>query len=832
MMGSERWQHIGTVFAAARERTDDERAAFLDGACAGDPGMRREIESLLAYDDKARDFMEVHALDLVGSEAQGALIGPYRLLEQIGEGGFGVVFLAEQLEPVHRTVALKVLKPGLYTREVAARFEAERQALALLDHPNIAKIFDGGATASGRPWFVMELFRGVPITQFCDQHRLSPKQRLELFVIICQAVQHAHQKGIIHRDLKPSNVLVMMDGAAPAAKVIDFGVAKALGHKLTDKTLDTGCAQIVGTPLYMSPEQAGAGALDIDTRSDVYSLGVLLYELLTGSTPFDSKRLRQTPLDEIRRIIREEEPPKPSTKLLESKESLVSISAQRRTEPGKLTKLVRGELDWIVMKCLEKDRNRRYGTASALSEDVRHYLNEEPVLACPPSASYRFRKFARRHKTALLAAGLVTASLLVGTTVATWQAVRATRARTAALAEKQRADEEAAAATSATNSLQQILSLIQPTAAKGLDYYKVRLLLDGYESDLEKQLPVRPEAEATVQHAIGRAFASVGEPAKAREHLARALKLRRGIFGDQHEKYADYLVDYATPDTSDLARRPDPAQEADLRRALAIYRARGVGGRPVIHALYVLQWLLTEEANKDAPAKWHEVEIAEEEGLAETVKSPGVEFPETVNFLRGLAEARINQSQSAEGEKIARESLALSLRLLPSGHYDIGWAYYVLAIALRDQRKFKEALQADQQAVAILQKALPPGRGVALALAAVIRTLSAAADSQSLPQVLPSLTEAAQLQSVFLDVLKTTKPTTMDYADPAAVAALGLARFSDFYRRLSDELASSGRMQEAEKWRQKAAGAAAILRTQLAGNVGLLSYIDRSRRGF
>jgi eukaryotic-like serine/threonine-protein kinase len=818
------------LFAAVLERTDDKRAAFLTEACAGDADLRREIESLLAYDDKVGDFMEMPAIDLVGSEAPGALIGRYRLLEQIGEGGFGAVFLAEQLEPIRRKVALKILKPGLYTREAAARFDAERQALALLDHPNIAKIFDGGATASGRPWFVMDLFRGMPITQFCDQHCLPSKQRLEVFVSVCLAVQHAHQKGIIHRDLKPSNVLVMMDGSAPAAKVIDFGVAKALEQELTDKTLDTGFAQMVGTPLYMSPEQAGAGALDIDTRSDVYSLGVLLYELLTGSTPFDSKRLRQMAFDKVRRIICEEEPPRPSTRLSELKESLASISAQRQTEPEKLMNLVRGDLDWIVMKCLEKDRNRRYEAASALAEDIRHYLNDEPVLACPPSASYRFRKFSRRNKTALVTAVLVTASLLLGTTVATWQAVRATHARTAAITEKQRADEEAAAAISTTASLQRILSLMEPGAAKGLDYYKVGQLLDGYENDLEKEMPVRPESEATVQHAIGRAFASVGEPAKARKHLARALELRRGIFGDHHEKYADYLVDYASPDTSDLAWRPDPAQEVELRRALTIYRARGVGGRPVLYALRVLQWLLIEEANQSAPEKWRDVESIAKEAIAETRKLPGVEFPETALILGGLAAAKINQSQYADGERIARESIALRLRLFPSEHYEIGWGYYILANTLRSQQKFKEALEADMQALAILRKALPPGRGVAQALTAVIRTLSAAADSQALTHVFPSAAELAQLQSVFLDVLKTTKPTTIDNADPAAQAALGLARFTDFYLRLCHELASSGRMQEAEQSRQKSNAASASLKAQLAGNPELFLYAEKGTR--
>jgi serine/threonine protein kinase len=401
-------------FAALEKGSPEERATYLDRACAGDPDLRGRVEKMLTAQAQAGSFLEQPARSPVMTvdeasvrNGPGTVIGPYKLLEQIGEGGFGVVFLAEQTEPVRRKVALKILKPGMDTRQVVARFEAERQALAIMDHPHIAKVLDGGATSSGRPYFVMELVKGVPITEFCDQNHLTPPQRLQLFISVCQAVQHAHQKGIIHRDLKPSNVLVSRHDTTPIVKVIDFGVAKALGHNLTDKTLFTGIAQMVGTPLYMSPEQAGMSDLDVDTRSDIYSLGVLLYELLTGTTPFTKERFQEAAYDEIRRIIREEEPPKPSTRLSESKDSLPSISAQRQTEPAKLTKLVRGELDWIVMKALEKDRNRRYESASAFAADVQRYLADEPVLACPPSAVYRLRKFARRNRAGLVLAGLI-----------------------------------------------------------------------------------------------------------------------------------------------------------------------------------------------------------------------------------------------------------------------------------------------------------------------------------------------------------------------------------------------------------------------------------------
>jgi len=423
-----------SIFHAARDIPDDDsRREYLREACGGDPGRIALLEALLAAADTPDSLLDCpggseSTLDQPVGARPGDVIGRYKLLEEIGEGGFGVVFLAEQSAPVRRKVALKVLKAGMDTRHVVARFEAERQALALMDHPNIAKVFDGGVTPAGRPYFVMELVKGVPITDFCDKNHLSPRQRLELFLSVCQAVQHAHQKGIIHRDLKPSNILVVMHDVTPVVKVIDFGVAKALGQELTEKTLFTGFAQMVGTPLYMSPEQAGQSGLDVDTRSDIYSLGVLLYELLTGTTPFIKERFKQAGYDEIRRIIREEEPPKPSTRLSQSTESLAEVSAQRQTEPAKLSKLVRGELDWIVMKALEKDRNRRYETAAGLAADVRRYLADEPVQACPPSAGYRLRKFVRRNRGPVLAVSLLILALVGGVVGTTWGMVRATDA--------------------------------------------------------------------------------------------------------------------------------------------------------------------------------------------------------------------------------------------------------------------------------------------------------------------------------------------------------------------------------------------------------------------
>ena len=397
-----------------------QRQEYLDGACAGDAALRAEVEALLEASARAGSFLaSPGAPALVATveespvaERPGTVVGPYKLLERIGEGGFGVVFMAEQQQPLRRKVALKVLKPGMDTRQVVARFEAERQALALMEHPNIAHVFDGGETSSGRPFFVMELVRGVPITSFCDQNHLSVRKRLGLFVDVCQAVQHAHQKGIIHRDIKPTNVLVTLHDDRAVVKVIDFGVAKATGQQLTEKTLFTNFAQMIGTPLYMSPEQAQMSGLDVDTRTDIYALGVLLYELLTGTTPFDGERLRTVGYDEMRRIIREEEPARPSTRMSTLGQAANTASANRQSDPKRLRQLLCGELDWIVMKALEKDRNRRYETASAFAADVQRYLNDEPVQACPPSAGYRLGKFLRRNKGPALAAALVVLALV------------------------------------------------------------------------------------------------------------------------------------------------------------------------------------------------------------------------------------------------------------------------------------------------------------------------------------------------------------------------------------------------------------------------------------
>ncbi|MGA2256594.1 MAG: serine/threonine-protein kinase, partial [Thermoguttaceae bacterium] len=519
-------------FLAAAELPVAERAAYLTTHCGGDAELQAAVQRLLAAHDQPADVLDRPAPGMPTAEfapiteRPGTMIGPYKLMEQIGEGGFGLVFVAEQTEPVRRKVALKVIKPGMDSKQVIARFEAERQALAMMDHPNIARVLDAGTTDTGRPYFVMELVRGISITNYCDQNQLTPRERLELFVNVCQAIQHAHQKGIIHRDIKPSNVLVTSHDGKPVAKVIDFGVAKAIHQHLTERTIYTNFAQIVGTPLYMSPEQAEMSTLDIDTRSDVYSLGVLLYELLTGSTPLEKQRFAQAAYDEIRRLIREEEPPRPSERLSTSG-ALPSLAASRKTEPARLSKLMRGELDWIVMKSLEKDRTRRYETANGLARDVERYLADEPVEACPPSATYRLKKILRRNKGPVLATALVLLALLAGMAGTTWGLIEARRQRDRAEAARQseaeRAEGERLAKTAARAAEEEALKAQRAATARAEGERLAKLDAEARQAEAERQ---KSRAETGEKLASERLVQVAAEKMKAEEEKKIALSVR------------------------------------------------------------------------------------------------------------------------------------------------------------------------------------------------------------------------------------------------------------------------------------------------------------------
>ncbi len=541
---SERTKKLEAIFHAVSElRTPEERESYLNEACRADADLRREVEALLKAAPAGEELFrpcEKSRLDSDGvpvvplTEQVGSMIGRYKLLEKIGEGGMGVVYMAEQEQPVRRKVALKIIKLGMDTRQVVARFEAERQSLAMMDHPNIARVLDGGATDAGRPFFVMELVQGVPVTEFCETNDLSIQQRLQLFIPVCQAIQSAHQKGIIHRDIKPSNVLVTMHAAAPHPMVIDFGVSKAIDQKLTEKTLFTNFATMIGTPAYMSPEQAEMSKLDVDTRSDIYSLGVLLYELLTGTTPFPEERLRSVAYGEMQRIIVEEEPERPSTRL--KKRAIAGSVSPLVTRHSPLAT----DLDWIAMKCLEKDRNRRYETASGLAADIQAHLNDEPVLARPPSATYRLQKFVHRNKLEFAAATFAVVILILAVAVSSWQAVRAKRAEEIAreqsikaMGAEQSAQEQANDAEAIKDFLVRQVLAVNPYVDPEPDPGR-RSMVDRVARAAQKEFADRPKIEAELRFALGIAYAGLGDSPEAVNQFEQAYAIRRNVLGPQH----------------------------------------------------------------------------------------------------------------------------------------------------------------------------------------------------------------------------------------------------------------------------------------------------------
>ena len=528
------------IFDAALALPPEQRPAYLDQACGQDAQLRQRIELLLRSHDHAGEFLEpappagqnrTVVVPTPPSEKPGDIIAHYKIREKLGEGGCGVVYVAEQTEPVRRRVALKVIKLGMDTRSVIARFEAERQALAMMDHPNIARVLDAGATETGRPYFVMELVRGIKITDYCDQNQLNTTQRLALFVQVCHAVQHAHQKGIIHRDIKPSNILVTLHDGVPVPKVIDFGIAKATEGRLTDLTVYTELRQFIGTPAYMSPEQAEMSGLDIDTRSDIYSLGVLLYELLTGRTPFDAQELVQSGLDAMRRTIREKEPQRPSTRLSTMLEAeLTTVAKRQSAEPPKLVHFIRGDLDWIVMKALEKDRTRRFESASGLALDVERFLKNEPIEARPPSGLYRFQKWVRRNKTAFAAAAAVAAALVLGLGLSLYLFVRERRAHRLEQEARQRAvaaervqaqlREQAEKGLALERQLREIAPMTEKFTTAG------RLLSEGQfdkADEMMRDVPLNIPQSSVIFNALGRIYGSHSNWPAAIRNFTRSI---------------------------------------------------------------------------------------------------------------------------------------------------------------------------------------------------------------------------------------------------------------------------------------------------------------------
>jgi serine/threonine protein kinase len=632
------------------------------------------------------------------AEGPGTRIGPYKLLQPIGEGGMGVVYMAEQYKPIRRRVALKVIKVGMDTDQVVARFEAERQALALMDHPNIARVLDAGATESGRPFFVMELVHGIPITEYCDQAQLTPRERMELFVPVCHAIQHAHQKGIIHRDVKPSNVLVTLHDGRPVPKVIDFGVAKAICQRLTERTLFTQFGAVIGTLEYMSPEQAEPSGLDIDTRSDIYALGILLYELLTGTTPLERAKLHQAGYAEILKRIKGEEPPRPSQRLSASKPALASIAARRRTEPAKLAKLVRGELDWIVMKALEKDRTRRYETANGLARDIERYLHDEPVEACPPSATYRLSKLARKHRAAMVTLAGFAAVIMTAAIIGTVLAVRATTAERLASERLTESDEARRQAEAVSRRLVEIFRRTDPI----LDGRQIKVtdLLDQAERELNAELPGASKIKGELFHTLGGAYRSLGFYDRAAELLTKALSMRQALLGPDHPDTLKSMSELAV-----VYMESDRVNEAMPRveEAFKLQRARlGPDHLDTLETMLVLSWAY------DRAGRLDEATSLAEEVLRRRKAKLGADHPDTLHSMFGVAVEYILNKRLFEGIALHEEALKLRKAKLGPDHYWTLQSMYGLACAYQVADRLDDSLRLSEEALELYKAKLGP----------------------------------------------------------------------------------------------------------------------------
>ena len=689
-------QREAAIAQAAQLLGRADRAAFLHQACAGDAQLRQRIESLL--EGTATSPRETTSTDAKAATSPpdsftgkpGERVGRYKLLQQIGQGGCGVVYMAEQEYPVRRRVALKVIKLGMDTKEVVARFEAERQALALMDHPHIAKVLDAGATEAGRPFFVMELVQGVKITDYCDQQKLATRERLQLFAQVCHAIQHAHQKGIIHRDIKPSNILVTVTDGAPTPKVIDFGIAKATQGRLTDQTLFTALEQFIGTPAYMSPEQAEMTGLDIDTRSDIYSLGVLLYELLTGSTPFDLRGLLAAGLDEIRRRIREEEPVRPSTRLSTlTQGDLTTVASRRQTDPPRLIHTIRGDLDWIVMKALEKDRTRRYATANGLAMDIQRFLQDETVTAAAPSTGYKLRRFVRRHRRTVIAACLFVLALLGGIAGTTWGLVRALHA-------KRESERQASIAKHTLDFLTGMFNQVDPAVAQHREI-TVREVLDNAGKSLEAAFPNQPLIELPIRQSVYDMYEKLGRYDLARPQAEAALRLAKAA--------------HPTGDHSDVA--------ASMNNLGLVYQGLGrfSDALPIFEAAVHMSQRLHKGDDLDVAGclnsyalcldylgRWAEALPRFQDALAMLERLYKGDHPTTAETLQNLAGCMSRMGRNTEALSKFEASLQMRQRYYKTDHPDVARGLNNLAGCLRDLGRPLEALPRFHEALAMRQR--------------------------------------------------------------------------------------------------------------------------------
>ncbi len=698
-------QHENALFRAAVELPSGvARRAFLQQACAGDAGLLQRLETRLSTHDTPGNAPEVEGtikLDLAATEdeAVGTTIGRYKILEKVGEGGCGVVYVAGQTEPVRRRVALKVIKLGMDTKQVIARFEAERQALAMMDHPNIAKVLDAGATETGRPFFVMELVRGIKITDYSDQNQLSTKDRLELFIKVCQAIQHAHQKGIVHRDIKPSNILVTLHDGVAVPKVIDFGIAKATEGKLTEATVYTQLNQFMGTPAYMSPEQAEMSGLDIDTRSDIYSLGVLLYELLTGRTPFDPFLLAAAGLDAMRKTIRESEPVPPSTRFATLKgEDLTTTAKRRSADAAKILHQLKGDLDWIVMKCLEKDRTRRYETANGLGADVKRHLQNEPVMARPPTTAYRFLKAYRRNKLVFSATAAVLLALALGVAFTSWQAVRANAEARHARAAEALAQERLSESEAITKFLTGVFQ--SPDPARDGRSITVAETLDTATRDLEKDLATQPARRAQLQATLGATYLALGLARQAIPLQEKARDYYAATLGPEHADTLSALSSLAN--SYYVAGRRDEALKA--REEVLELRRKTLGPEHP-DTLSAMRYVASSYW---AMGRREEALKLREELLALQRKVHGPEHPDTIWAMNDLAFSYVDAGRPEEALKLREEVVALRRKVLGAEHPDTLGAMNNLALSYSDAGRLKEALQLQEEVLTLRRKVLGP----------------------------------------------------------------------------------------------------------------------------
>jgi eukaryotic-like serine/threonine-protein kinase len=692
-MASQR-ELVEELFGAALELDPRERAAFLDRQCKGDRELRKEVEALLDADASAGSFLQHPILEPPTADTSKAdvfetIIGPYRLLELIGEGGMGEVWLAEQKQPVRRRVAIKLIKAGMDTREVVTRFESERQALALMDHPAIAKVFDAGSTLRGRPYIAMEYVAGIPITTYCDKHKLTVRQRMELFIPVCEGVQHAHQKAIIHRDLKPSNVLVTTIDGKPMPRIIDFGVAKATSQKLTAGTLYTQIGAMVGTLGYMSPEQADRIGEDIDTRTDIYSLGAVLYELLVGAIPLE---IRNLPYDEVLRHLRDQDAPHPSSKLRALGSESVAVAKKRGSDPRALVRQLRGDLDAIVLKALEKDRARRYASAAGLAADINRYLHNEPVVAHPPSTPYRARKYVRRHRlgVAVAAIGIL---LLAGFAIVQSVEVRhIARERDRAQRERDRADRM-------TQFMTGIFKVPSPGEGRG-NSITAREILDDASNEIGTSLNNDPELQAKMMVTLAQSYADLGMYSRAQPLVERAVGIQQRIIGPEHRDTLSSMRLQAT--ILRLSQRYDESENL-IRQTLATERrVLGAEDPETLISMNALANTLGEEG------RFSEQENVERETLAIRRRVLGPEHPATLGSMETLANALENGGHLAEAEKLQRQALNIQRRVFGPDDLRTLFAMSRLAWTLQREGGLAEAENLQRSVLDIQRRVLGP----------------------------------------------------------------------------------------------------------------------------